>query len=92
MSTAMSTKRSFISERGVSKPAAPRSEAQIALYAFVAGILLLLAGTQVNVDILMIAGFFFAVCGALALNALFWAGYYKEHGGPEGSSYSQFYE
>ncbi len=89
---AISVKKSFVSERGISRPAVRRSETQIALYALVAGVLLLVAGAQASVDILMIVGFFFAASAGLALNALFWAGYYEKHGQPEFKMPTEFYE
>lgn len=82
MDTAMSVKRSFVSDRNFSKPV-QTSGTQYALYAMAAGLLLLIVGAQTSVDILMIVGFFFAVSAGLALNALFWSGYYKKHGEPE---------
>ncbi len=89
---AISVKKSFVSERGISRPAVRRSETQIALYALVAGVLLIVAGAQASVDILMIVGFFFAASAGLALNALFWAGYYAKHGEPKVTIRRKLYE
>ncbi len=83
MDTAMSVKRSFVSDRNAPKPAVRRSETNLALYALIAGILLLVVGAKAAVDIVTIVGFFFAASGALALNSLFWASYYGKHGEPK---------
>ncbi len=89
---AVSVKRSFVSERSASKSVVHRSEWPIALYALAAGILLLVIGAEASVDALMIAGFFVAISAGLALNALFWAGYYAKHGAPKIDLRSGFYE
>lgn len=83
MNTAMSTKRSFISERSASKPAVQSSEKHIALYALVAGLLLLVVGVKTDITALMIVGFFFTASAGLALNSLFWASYFAKHGEPK---------
>lgn len=86
MSTAMSTKRTYISTRD---SAAPRGhEVQYGVYALLAGLVVLIVGIQANINVLMIAGFFTAVCAGLALNSMFWAGYFTKH--PEKWSMRKF--
>ena len=92
MSTAMSTKRSYVSSRGNSAPGFRRNEVHLALYALIAGVLLLVVGAQADIGILMIAGFFAAVSAGLALNSMFWASYFSKHGEPKFSIRSKFYE
>ncbi len=92
MSTAMSTKRSFVSSRSAASPSTGSRAVSYSLYALVAGVLMLVIGAQASVDILMIAGFFFAMSAGLALNTLFWAGYYEKNGGPEFKMPTEFYE
>ncbi len=85
MSTAMSTKRSFLSDRSLAREEAgvAPSTVRLSLYALFAGVLLMIAGGYAGVDVVMIVGFFAAACGGLALNALFWAQHYEMHGQPE---------
>lgn len=92
MSTAMSTKRSFLSDRSTAKPAVSSSEVHLSLYSLIAGVLLMIVGVKASVDVVMIVGFFFAACGALALNALFWASYYAKHGHPKFNARPYSYE
>lgn len=92
MNTAMSTKRSFVSSRSASAPSFRRNEVTLALYALVAGIIMLVIGAQADIGILMIAGFFAAVSAGLALNSMFWARFYEKNGSPKFSLRSKFYE
>jgi hypothetical protein len=90
MNTAMSTKRSFVSERSALKPVVKSSEVQISLYAFVAGILLLIIGVKADISALMIVGFFFTASAGLALNSLFWASHFAKHGEPKFSPHWKY--
>lgn len=86
MNTAMSTKRTFISNR---EEVTPRShEVQYAVYALLAGLMVMIVGIQASINIFMVAGFFAAVCAGLALNSMFWASYFSKH--PERLSMRKF--
>jgi hypothetical protein len=80
----MSTKRSFVSTHrpAESAPASRISKQGIALYALVAGVLMMIAGSFATIGMLMVPGFFLATGAGFVLNALFWAEHHEKTGDP----------
>ncbi len=78
MNTAMSTKRTHISNAGPTPRTTDKGGSHAPLIAFVGGFLVMLLGIATSIGWIAVIGFTAFVCAFMYLNSMFWADFYKD--------------